>query len=206
MPYVTHDTVVTVMNPSPWTNTLTVSYALMGSDPRTGTATTLTLQPGQTSNVQNLLPSGSGPDGSAYIRTNGSRPSVSATRPGLDIPVFPEEAVNNTGPQAAILQTGNEKALTVGGDNTAPSITIYDARLPSGGGYVASPPESYPVHIVAEGYVSDLFGIVMGPNSSAEMIPDVPTQSKAAMLLLYENSANLDQRIRKGQSFTVATR
>jgi len=55
------------------------------------------------------------------------------------------------------------------------------------------------------GKVGTIYHLGLPSNSSTTMIPDVPTQSKAGMLMLYENPATLDQRIQKGQEVFVPT-
>ena len=205
VPYVTHDAAITVMNPSPWTTTLTVSYALMGNDPRTGTATTVTLQPGQTSNVQNLLPNDQYlQEGSAYVATNGPRPSVAVTRPGLDIPVLPEEAANNMNPLTNILQTGGEDEIILTGPSTANHTVNHSAYGPDGSGPANAQPEYGPPNLVSIGRVSDIYQLGLPPNSSSTMIPLPQTASKVCTLLLYTDPTTSDQRIRAGQSFTLA--
>ena len=201
VPYVTPDTTITLTNSSPWTTTYTVSTAPMGSDPRTGAPQSFTLAPGQTQTLENLVTQ----EGSAYIKTNGSKPVVSAERPGLDIPVVDEEYANNRNKQAVVMQTGKEKVVFLSGDSTSTNTMTFEARGPEGAGYVSSKPLYGPPNIVTSGYINDILNMVNAPNSSCTLIPKFEDESKASMLFLYENPATLDQRIQKGQEVVKAT-
>jgi hypothetical protein len=201
VPYVTPDTTITLTNSSPWTTTYTVSTAAMGSDPRTGASQSFTLAPGQTQTLENLVTQ----EGSAYIKTNGSKPVVSAERPGLDIPVVDEEYANNTKPQAGIIVDGaNDREIFLSGNVHGWNNTINsEARGPSGDG----PAYGDVLHLVPAtisiGKIGDLYHLGLPENSSNTMIPQSADESKAAMLMLYENSATLDQRIQKGQDASL---
>jgi hypothetical protein len=196
VPYVTPDTTITLTNSSPWTTTYTVSTAAMGSDPRTGAPQSFTLAPGQTQTLENLVTQ----EGSAYIKTNGSKPVVSAERPGLDIPVVDEEYANNTDKQAAILQTGTETVQTIaGGPHNGNMVITYAGCGRDAAGCITSEPVYIPPFGTGVSTPNLVLNQFNGYNSSFTMIPDGPTQSKAGMILLYENPATLDQRIQKGQ-------
>ena len=201
VPYVTPDTTITLTNSSPWTTTYTVSTAPMGSDPRTGAPQSFTLAPGQTQTLENLVTR----EGSAYIKTNGSKPVVSAERPGLDIPVVDEEFANNMSPQAGIIVDGgtDKELLLSGTPHNGNNVVLHEARGPLGDGPAIGDQLNMPPGMCTGGKVGTIYHLGLPSNSSTTIIPDVPTQSKAGMLMLYENSATLDQRIQKGQDASL---
>jgi hypothetical protein len=201
VPYVTPDTTITLTNSSPWTTTYTVSTAAMGSDPRTGAPQSFTLAPGQTQTLENLVTQ----EGSAYIKTNGSKPVVSAERPGLDIPVVDEEYANNTSPQSGIIVDGgtDKELLLSGTPHNGNNVVLHEARGPLGDGPAIGDQLNMPPGMCTGGKVGTIYHLGLPSNSSTTMIPDVPTQSKAGMLMLYENPATLDQRIQKGQDASL---
>lgn len=198
VPYVTADTSITLMNPSPWQTTYTVSAAPMGQDPRTGSTTvSLLMQPGESHTLVALVTADSG----AYVATNGPRPSVFATRTGLDIPVLPEEVANSTAALATIIQTGTETELIVVGDHEPTSTINYTAYGPDGSGPANAGPFYAPPNLVTDGKMYDAYHLGLPPNSSTTMTPQTQTGSKACTLLLYTDPTTSDQRIRAGQSF-----
>jgi len=200
VPYITPDTSITLTNASPWPATYTVSVSTPSDgNPRNGPQTSVSLPPGQSKTLENLVSQ----EGSAYIRTTGGKPAVAAERPGLFIPVVDEEYANNRSKQGGILQTGEEKVVTMSGDSTSTNTVSFEARGPEGAGYVSSGPMYLSPNTVGVGYVNAFVHSVMPPNSACDSTPKFEDESKMGVLYLYENPTTLDQRMQPGQNYTM---
>jgi hypothetical protein len=212
-PYVDHDTTIVAFNPTDTPMTVTASYGLIGTDPRNGAQVQVTLPPHATATLPNALPSDPNPGlqtGSAYIRASGDdAPILTAATEhsdgsGMNIPILPADARNNTDPQAGILQTGTERNIVLSGDSTSNNTITNQGRGPLGGEPITSPPAYLPSNMITSGLVNQILNVQLPPNSSYTLIPQAADQSKAAGLLLYTNPASGDTRLRPMQHYTAA--